>query len=165
MVLTFCFVHVACAHAPTQVNEVDMNVMWCQLLRYRWIDAVHYCIAFGIHVSERAAEKNLDVLASGSCSHNLKFCYLWVDCLLNVICLLLKVRPLNLRFFNRDLLKTLCLVNFMSFKTLCLLSFKKLYVFKKAAYISYPCKVKHFIYDDQQFPNNKFSFHRLLAVD
>lgn len=41
----------------------------------------------------------------------------------------------------------------------------KLYVFKKAAYISYPCKVKHFIYDNQQFPNNKFSFHRLLAVD
>lgn len=60
-------------------------------------------------------------------------------------------------FLNRDLLKTLCLVNFMSFK--------KLYVFKKSAYISYPCKVKHFIYDNQQFPNNKFSFHRLLAVD
>ena len=60
-------------------------------------------------------------------------------------------------FLNRDLLKTLCLVNFMSFK--------KLYVFKKSAYISYPCKVKHFLYDNQQFPNNKFSFHRLLAVD
>lgn len=60
-------------------------------------------------------------------------------------------------FLNRDLLKTLCLVNFMPFK--------KLYVFKKSAYISYPCKVKHFIYDSQQFPNNKFSFHRLLAVD
>ena len=29
-------------------------------------------------------------------------------------------------FLNRDLLKTLCLVNFMSFKTLCL---SKLYVF------------------------------------
>lgn len=34
--------------------------------------------------------------------------------------------------------------------------FKKLYVFKKSAYISYPCKVKHFIYDSQQIPNNKF---------
>lgn len=45
------------------------------------------------------------------------------------------------------------------------MSLKKLYVFKKSAYISYPCKVKHFIYDNQQFPNNKFSFHRLLAVD
>jgi len=28
-------------------------------------------------------------------------------------------------------------------------AFKKLYVFKKSAYISYPCKVKHFIYDSQ----------------
>lgn len=60
-------------------------------------------------------------------------------------------------FFNRDLLKLYVFQNFMSFK--------KLYVFKKSAYISYPCKVKHFIYDNQQFPNNKFSFHRLLAVD
>lgn len=29
------------------------------------------------------------------------------------------------------------------------MSLKKLYVFKKSAYISYPCKVKHFIYDNQ----------------
>ena len=69
MVLAIGLIHIAGAHAPPQVDEVDVDVMAGQLLRYGGIHSVHDGVALGVHVAKGAAEEHLYVFSKGPLGH------------------------------------------------------------------------------------------------
>ena len=62
MILTFCLWHLLRINAPSEVYEVNIYAVRLQLLCHSRAYTVHYGVAFGVHIAERTAQKDLDVL-------------------------------------------------------------------------------------------------------
>ena len=62
MVLALVFGYLLGTYAPAQVDEVNVDVLGSQRLCHCRVYAVHDGVALGIHIAERAADKDFDVL-------------------------------------------------------------------------------------------------------